>query len=291
MQFDLKDFRMDLEVTRIANAHYFEFTSNYHSVPNSHPFCELVYVDSGEIDLKAKNYKGKLSAGQMIIHEPNESHELTCNSNIAPDVIIIGFECKATHLKYFSNNPVILTVPFQRMLAEVIKECRNLFWPPYDKPLVFDMKKRENRIFGCDQMVKILLEQFLIKLVRSIKYGENNPDQPHQINDSVVSEICEYLKTNYKQDLNIKKLCTLFGTNKTTLSSRFKNHTGQTIVEYVNKLKLNEAKRLIRRGEKTLSQISEELNFSSQHYFSKWFKKHEQHAPSEYARMIKAKLE
>jgi AraC-like DNA-binding protein len=289
MQFDLKEFQMALEVTRIANAHYFEFVNNYHTVPDRHGFYELVYVDSGKINVRAENYSGELSAGYMIVHGPNEMHELSSDADTAPNVIIVGFECTFEKLAYFSRHAVELTVPFQRMLAEIVKECRNLFLPPYDVPRVFDMKKREDRVFGCDQMVKILLEQFLIKLLRSVERVEVESDE--QYADPLITEICAYLRLNFTHRINIRRLCVLFGTNKTTLSASFKRQTSRTIVEYVNGLKIAEAKRLIRLGEKNLTQIAEELNFGSPYYFTKLFIKYEKQPPSFYAQMIKSKLD
>ncbi|GHV03192.1 hypothetical protein FACS1894211_15720 [Clostridia bacterium] len=289
MQFDLKEFRIDAEVARIANAHYFEFVNNYHTVADRHGFHELVYVDSGHINVKAENYTGVLQAEQMIIHEPGELHELSCDEDEAPNVIIIGFECRCDKLGLFSRRPVILNAQSQRLLAETVKECRNLFLPPYDVPRMFDMKKRENRIFGCDQMVKILLEQFLIKLIRFAESGDSKTEARQT--DGAVTEICAYLNANFKQELSIKRLCILFGTNKTTLSMRFKQQIGKTIVEYVNSLKIIEAKRLIRLGGKTFSEIAEELGFSSQHYFTKLFTKVEKQSPSLYMHMIKSKLD
>jgi AraC-like DNA-binding protein len=88
----------------------------------------------------------------------------------------------------------------------------------------------------------------------------------------------------------VPQLCLLFATNKTTLSGLIKHQTGKSIVGYVNDLKLAEAKKLIRIGGKTFTQIAEELNFSSVHYFTRLFHKMEKQTPSQYARSVKAKL-
>jgi AraC-like DNA-binding protein len=289
MQFDLKDFTKYLEVTRIANAHYFEFSNNYRVIPNRHEFCELVYVDSGRIDLNAENYTGELTAGMMVIHKPNERHALSCGSDAAPNVIVIGFECNCGRLDYFSNHALTLNIYFQRMLAEIIKECRNMFLPPYDIPYTVDMKKREDSVFGCDQMVKNLLEQFLIKLIRFVEHVEK--DGGDRFSDIRTAEISVYLKENFRQTISVRQLCVLFGTNRTTLSASFKRQTGKSIIEYVNGLKIAEAKRLMRIREKSFAQIADELGFDSAHYFTRLFRKLEKKSPSQYMRMIKSKFE
>ena len=108
MEFKLQEFKTPLVITRIANVHYFEFTSEYQTIDDSHNFCELLYVDKGSISVYADNYSGILSNNQLIIHKANEIHSLKCNENIFPHVIIIGFECQSEELNIFSQAPVTL---------------------------------------------------------------------------------------------------------------------------------------------------------------------------------------
>ena len=54
-------FSTELAVTGIANMQYFEMPAGYSSHPDSHPFCELIYVDSGEISVTSGGFSGLLS--------------------------------------------------------------------------------------------------------------------------------------------------------------------------------------------------------------------------------------
>ena len=60
MEYKLKTFQIQLTVSRIANIHYFEFTHNYNTKDDRHAFCELVYVDSGSLHIRAENFSGTL---------------------------------------------------------------------------------------------------------------------------------------------------------------------------------------------------------------------------------------
>ena len=107
MKYKLKKFEKAIEVTRIANIHYFEFTKQYHTFEDHHDFRELIYVDSGLINVESENYSGVLNKNSLIIHKAGEIHSLTCFNENAPNVIIIGFECKAPELDMFSTKPLI----------------------------------------------------------------------------------------------------------------------------------------------------------------------------------------
>ena len=118
LDFKLKDFQIPVNVTRIANVHYFEFVNQYNTKTDSHNFYEIVYVDKGDIQVISDNYTGTVSDCQLIIHTPYENHALRCDEGVAPDVIIIGFECNCKELETFSFTPVTLNAEQKRMLAE-----------------------------------------------------------------------------------------------------------------------------------------------------------------------------
>ena len=58
-----------------------------------------------------------------------------------------------------------------------------------------------------------------------------------------------------------------------------------------NRLRLRRAKALLREGKCSITEIAALLNFSSVHYFTRFFRKHENMTPSEYAGSIRARFE
>ena len=290
MEFELKDFETVIDVTRIANIHYFEFTRQYHTFEDKHPFCELVYVDNGYIYVKANNYSGIVNKNQLIIHTSEETHSLTCPSDIAPNIIIIGFECNSSRLDAFSLAPVTLSEPLQRLLSDIVREGRNVFLPPYDIPNLKDMKKRKEYLFGSDQMIKLKLETFFIELIREVSL----PALPQtSLTDALASktkDIHAYITENFREKITLNDLCFLYNTNKTSLCNHFRSVYGVTIINYLNQLRLTEAKRMLREGNFNLTEIAMQVGFSSIHYFSRVFKQYENCSPSDYIRTIKSKL-
>ena len=292
MEFVLKSFKIDLKITRLANVHYFEFTPNYHTVNDSHEFCELIYVDKGNIEISSDHYTGSLYQNQMILHGANQNHSLTCNERVAPNIIIIGFECNAPALDELTHEPLLLTDELQKMLAEIIKEARAVYLPPYDVPNLKNMKKRKSFAFGSDQLIKNYLQVFLIKCLRLV----SAPTPVGQAQKSLTTgraqiyEIKEYLDENFRQKITIEELCFLFNTNKTSLSLAFRQTFGQTIVEYINHVRVEHTKSMLREGVYTLTEIADYMNMSSVHYLTTLFKKIAHMTPTEYLRTIRETL-
>lgn len=289
MEFQLKKFELPLEVLRIANIHYFEFTGQYHTSGDFHNFCELLYVDKGAITVTAENYSGVLADNQLIIHRPNETHSLACLTDNAPNVIIIGFECFSEALTPLSTAPTTLSAEQKKMLAEIMQEGMSVYAPPYDQPNLLDMKKRDSYPFGADQMIKLRLEAFLINLIR----GLHMPSASRSLSDSASSrlpEIEQYIAEHFREKILLDNICFLFGTNKTTLCQSFKREHGVTVLDYCNNLKVREAKALLREGKLSVTEIAERLGFNSIHYFCRLFKKKTGQSPKEYAQTIRSKL-
>ena len=291
MKFVLKDFQIDLEITRLANVHYFEFTPSYHTRDDSHEFCELVYIDKGNIEISSEHYTGSLYQNEMILHGANQTHSLLCNERAAPNLIIIGFECASPVLDELTYAPLPLTDELQKMLAEIIKEARTVYLPPYNVPNQKNMKKRKDFAFGADQLIKNYLQIFLIKCLRL----KNSPKaaaipKTSRKDEAQIYEIQEYLQENFRQKITIEELCFLFNTNKTSLSVAFQQTFGQTIIEYLNNLRVEYTKSMLREGKYTLTQIADSMNISSVHYLTALFKRIAQMTPTEYLRTLRETL-
>ncbi len=278
MDFIIKQLKNALSVTGIANVHFFDFEKNFTTDYGKHPFCELLYVSSGTITVESEDFNGVLYKENLLIHRANEKHKLSTHDE-ETRVIIIGFTCDNFNSEYFSKNSIRLSDSNIKKLAEIVKEGRNVFMPPHNVP-VYDMKKNVNQPYGSEQMLKNLLEYFLISISREYLSGylpENNAQTEFTVN-----EIIAYLNDKYKEKITLNELSFIFGTNRTTLCKEFKQATGTTISNYLSNKKLEEAKHLIKTTNKTFTEISIELNFESIHYFTRFFKKHTKQTPKEY---------
>lgn len=287
MEFKLQSFSTPLRVTRIANIHYFEFTHQYHTESDSHNFCELLHVNQGSLRVTSENYSGILTDNQLIIHRPNERHFLECSESGSPNVVIIGFECSAPELARFSTGPITLQPAHRNMLSRILTEGMAVYEPPYDIP-TFEMKKRASFPFGADQMMQINLESFLISLIREYPNSQA-PYSACSVGTGKISDIYDYISEHYTEKLTLHDLCFIFGTNKTSLCRNFKDTYGDTVLNHINNLRIRSAKARLREKNQSITQISEELGFTSIHYFCRLFKKETGLTPKEYMHIAKTK--
>lgn len=283
MKFLEKTLKSTFKITGIINLHFFEFPKDFYTETDKHPFFEIVYVSSGKLYIKSDKYSGLLKKGEIIIHYPNEEHSLSCEENSAPTVIIIGFNCVCKELESFALSPKKLSTQEIKSLAEVIKEGRNVFAPPYDVP-TYDMKKKTNIIYGSEQMLQNVLECFLLELLR--KKNSKKDNYSNNTNNSLkINEISNYLSENITEKITIDELAFLFNTNRSTLCKEFKKSVGKTINEYIKDKKIKKAEFLLKNTSKSITIIAEELGFESIHYFTKFFKKNTGKSPKYFKKL------
>ncbi len=98
----------------------------------------------------------------------------------------------------------------------------------------------------------------------------------------LVYRVMEYIKLNYNTKLNLDDLARHVCLSKSYLSSIFKKETGMSISSYINKVRVENSKRLLRDTALSLAFISGECCFDNQSYFAKVFKAYVGMSPKKY---------
>lgn len=102
-----------------------------------------------------------------------------------------------------------------------------------------------------------------------------------------VQKVMDYIYHGRNKDLSLDNLSKIAKLSPKYLSTLFHKETGETISDFVSKVIIDEAKNLLTYSDYSLSEISSYLNFSTQSYFIKVFKKYAGITPREYRRMYK----
>jgi AraC-like DNA-binding protein len=99
----------------------------------------------------------------------------------------------------------------------------------------------------------------------------------------IVREAIHYLTTQYAEEITIETMADSLGYNRAYLSRLFKHNTGLTPVTFLLRLRIDNARRLLReRRDLTVEQIAFSVGFRDPLYFSKQFKRMHGQSPSEY---------
>lgn len=247
---------------------------------HSHQFYEIYYLRRGE-----RNYfiNGKLypiKSGDVVVLNPYDVHRTTSSKIEEFERVLIYFKSEflfddalSTHLRLlpFSPDAQIVRFPPQKQA--------------YIEKLIFKM------LYECTQKrrgfhiyLKSLLTNLLIKIYRqslSPIYQMNKP------NHKQIEQITTYLNQNYDKALTLDLVSEQFCLSKYYLSRMFKKHTGFNFSEYIQSIRIREARHQLLETNKKVSEIAKQVGFTSIAHFNKVFKKHTNTSPSKYRRQFK----
>jgi len=91
--------------------------------------------------------------------------------------------------------------------------------------------------------------------------------------DETVLKAQEWIENNPTQTYTVEDICAQLGVAKRTFERRFKKSTGNSIVEYVRRVKVEFAKKQLESGRKTINEIIYETGYNDIDAFRKVFKK------------------
>lgn len=106
-------------------------------------------------------------------------------------------------------------------------------------------------------------------------------------NAMIVRKAKTYLQKHYGEQMGLQKVADELKVSAGYLSKSFKAQEGISFTEYLTELRLENAKRLIRESDRSITEISYEVGFQDPGYFGKCFKKNEKISPSEYAAIVR----
>ena len=97
----------------------------------------------------------------------------------------------------------------------------------------------------------------------------------------------EILKSKYSEELSLEEVAGTLGVTSQYLSKIVKEDTGLTFKEYMTELRIEESKRLLKRGDLSMKDICYKVGYNDTSYFIRAFKKYEGLTPKDYQKIYR----
>ncbi|MEC0111314.1 response regulator [Paenibacillus taichungensis] len=130
-----------------------------------------------------------------------------------------------------------------------------------------------------DQMIRRHLSQMLESWFLQ-------PDLNRKEHRQLVTRACEYIQSHYKDDISLMEMAAYSAVSVSHFSLLFKQYTGESLVSYINNVRIEKAKKLLLNTNDKVYMIAENTGFSSQPYFIRVFKSLTGMTPSEYRKRM-----
>lgn len=112
--------------------------------------------------------------------------------------------------------------------------------------------------------------------------GHLAPRRRAGVPDSELAALNTYIAPRLRDGLTLQEAARTLGVPESTLTLRLQKRFGLSFTEYVGRLRVEEAKRLLRRTSLSATEIARRVGIGEQSYFSKVFKRHTGLTPTEF---------
>lgn len=246
---------------------YYNASSSFETYnPDGRDDYYLIYIIKGELLLDMTDIKCTIGQGTALIIPPKHMYKYSGNSSTYYLFVHFTGSYVASFLKEcgFDKLPCIIENDFNVNLQNKFELMINTFL--HNEPL-------------CIQKCANLLQDILIS-IREISLDKTN--------NSPLKSSLKYIHSCFTDKISIPYLAGLEGLSNSRYVTVFKNLMGKTPNEYVIELRLQFAKNLMDNTNLSIRQISENVGYSDQYFFSRLFKKHMGISPQSYRNKNKA---
>lgn len=227
---------------------------------------QINYITEGTGIYEDATGKYTVKPGTLLILKPGVWHRYKPNHTTGWTENYIGFDGSIArelllNPLFFDSKPIIAIGE----LEEIVDT--------YQKIYDFVLEEKP----GYQQVTAGMIMKLLGYIVSFKKQGQFTGKRIEKI----IREVCFYIRENLEKDLDFKKIADDNNLGYSYFRKMFKNYTGVPPLKYHLDLKIIRAKDMILSSGKSIKEISFELGFQSNYYFSRAFKSKMGISPSE----------
>lgn len=241
---------------------------------DTHYHCnmEFVVIVNGKQQYTVDNKHYVLYGGDIFMTYPYEQHG---NGQSPQDVCeFIWFQLDLS----FPKNFLGLTPPYSDYLFHRLLNYKNRIKKATAKEL--SILRRSFNLLGSSGLGKqIQGYNYFLQFILNNICTEDIP-LTKDIYSMDIQESMAYIHSHLLDDLNIEKIASHCGLSPSRFKAKFREQLGITPHAYINSLKIDTAKVLLKDPKNTITDVAFSLNFSSSNHFASLFKKHTGYTPT-----------
>jgi AraC-like DNA-binding protein len=226
----------------------------------------LVFLAEGQFKLKTDGDTRSAQAPMLMLLDPFNRYRLTSDG--------CEFLYAQFTFRFHPDRPIRPNLTLPLMDVERLSDLNKQF------------AEMSRRVAGCDDTqlssLRRPVHELILKLVHAITQplpeGQNHADAE----GGRLVAIKQFLAHNVESPLNLKRAAAAFYLSPSHLSRLFRQATGQTLKQYHHALRMQRAADLLTHTDRTITQIADDLGFSTVHHFSRRFKRFHKVSPLEY---------
>ena len=248
---------------------------------------EICYIHKGNYNWKIENKSFSLYPGDCFVTFPWQKHgspEGFLDLGIISWIIIspqIFTESGELQLGRWSN----ISDKNQAEVAQILLKHKMNSFPGKGIGELFDQiyKEISEHKFGFERLVNNTLDEIIIQLGRAVSM---NRCKYYEDCEKGILKLEQKLKNDLSYRWTLKDMSGIMNMGQTSLNHLLKRKTGFTPQQYLLRLRIEEAKSLLKRTESNMTEIALDCGFSSSQHFSAVFRRTSGFRPKDYRKEL-----
>lgn len=251
---------------------------------HDHHFFELVYITSGTAEHTLNERRSILKPNQFFFIDLGSYHsyEHTQNLELINCLFLPEF-IDETLQGCESLNELLHSVMIRYSRLTVGHEWADqIFYDESGKieSLLSEMvDEYEHQQLGSDEIFRCHLKEILILTLRLLI----EPNKSYS--DSITNEVIHFVHKHYRESLTLQAFCDKKHYNLSYISRRFKQETGMTFREYVQKTRIEKCCDLLTGSDMPINEIARFVGYDDIQFFHTVFKRLLHMTPKEYRKL------
>lgn len=148
---------------------------------------------------------------------------------------------------------------------------------------VYEFKSRSDylpKIMAFSNLADLKI--WFVDKIRASALSISNVQQEQNID--VIEQAKRYIDENYGKEITLDDVSRMVNISSYYFSKVFKDQMGENFIDYLTRLRITKAKKLLTETDKSMKEIAKEVGYSDPNYFSRIFKKNTGKTPTDFAK-------
>lgn len=238
---------------------------------NWHESLEILFFTSGSADVTCNFQEIQANPGDIVVINPNTLHNIYARSTAHYYCLIIDRAfCISNYIDTsdIHFDALVRDSEISALIEQFVSEYKNS-----------DLICRSQFLRSTALRILALLKGQYSKA--------SSPKEEHSTVFSGVKKALSYIHSKSHTKITLEDLSKFSGLSKFYLAREFRNLVGCTVVEYINQVRCENAKRMLQEDQMSIAAIAESCGYPNPAYFTQIFLRNTGFHPSQYKKQFK----
>jgi AraC-like DNA-binding protein len=252
-----------------------------------HNYIEILYALSGKYQILLNNKDYSFEAGDMVLINSNEIHNIIGLSEGLNHYIVVKFEPEMLYTTSQSLFEMKYVMPFilnesthQKIFQKA--EIEKTVIPE----IIHGMHQEyRNKKYGYELAIRANIYNLFLFILRWWNEQHIDLNINQEVSKDLVQRlqiVFDYIEENYQNDITALDMASLCNLSYSYFSRLFTKIMKRSFREYLNYVRISKAEKLLTTSELNITEIAMKVGFSTSSYFIQQFKQYKEISPKQY---------